>query len=285
MQLKQNPFSLYDFLGYFIPGAVLVVSVSAWSLYELGVCSLAILECTLESGHLEIVKMPTAPWAMSFVFVLASYVFGFAMSLVSSLIIEKYLILRKGYPSRYRFAPLSDNFLNRCNTPLDWICCIISAPVGIFDFVFGVLLGLEESYYKEYKTDEKEVVEAVISKIFVKLKFPKKIDLISTDFNWHKYIYHYIYEKGSMHASKIQNYVALYGFSRTTSMVFVLLFWISILAYVLDWTSYSLTAFVWHLVLFAMLAYSFFLGFAKFYRRYTDEIFMAAVALEGNDSL
>jgi hypothetical protein len=305
---KQNPFSLYDFLGYFIPGAVFVSSVFCWGLYEIHI-SASNDASTLATPSKELINfLKNSQWISSFILIIASYIFGFAMSLASGIIVEKYLLLRKGYPSRYRFKKcdgtkgpetpvqgggkflkIVDNikqkiagFLVDKIQLLGLIYCAIAAPIAILDFIFGRLIGLENTYYKVFKDNERQTVENAIRNIFSKIGLNGPADLSETDYNWHKYIYHYIYENNTSHATKIQNYVALYGFARTVSMVFVFIFWTSIFAFFTGYVSFSCTSFLVHLLLFSILSYIFFLGFTKFYRRYTDEILMAAVAMNAN---
>lgn len=276
MQLKQNPFSLYDFLGYFIPGAFFILSIVTWILYEIDLCSIFLSKCQISETEWKQFELAPSVLITSIVFAVCAYIIGFSISLLSSFIVERYLILRKGYPSKFRFKQTKDFFASRFNNSIDYLCVFLSLPIGIFDYLLGRKMGLDKSYYKTFKSAEYQLAQNTVEEILKRIGFDK-FDLKNCDFNWHKYIYHYLYEHGVNHSSKIQNYVALYGFSRTTSMVFVILFWVSAVAYWFNLTTYSLTAYIFHLSFFALLAYSFFLGFTKFYRRYTDEIFMAAI--------
>ena len=283
MELKQNPFSLYDFLGYFIPGAVFLISIGTWILLEENVCRLFLIFCPTQSETVSISPIKSLSWILPLGLVAISYVIGFALSITSSLIVEHYLILRKGYPSKYRFKP-TQCFFSKTDpfSMLDVLCIFLAFPIVIFDIILGKLLGLERHYYKTFHEKERIYVKPRIDTI-IKLMFNDNCVVIDDmGFNWHQYIYHYIYERGTNHAQKIQNYVALYGFSRTVSMVFVILSWLAPLALVFEWANYSIKACILHTLLFSILAYVFFFGFTKFFRRYTDEILMAAVAHVAN---
>jgi len=271
MNLNQNPFSFYDFLGYLVPGVVLLTSFSIWAI------------CEIQVPLQHISSYNTLAWIIPITFAITSYVLGFSLSIVSSLIIEHYLILRKNYPSKYRFKKEKCKSLFYKSKKLscrDFICIVLVLPIFLFDIILGKLLGLEKTYYKSFSKQEAAFVGPIILTILGKVGLVLKTDLADTEFNWHQYIYHYIYENETKHAPKIQNYVALYGFSRTCSMVFLLLAWVTPIAFLQEWVHFSLKECIWHVVLFSSLAYCFFFGFVKFYRRYTDEILMAAVALE-----
>lgn len=282
MQIKQNPFSLYDFLGYFIPGSMLLMSVSVWLLYENNLCSLLVTYCPSSTGGYQINTIESLSWLLPIGFIIVSYVLGFSLALASSLVVEHYLLLRKGYQSKYRFQPNPDTIFAKCSgwSIRDGLCIIFALPIVWVDMILGVIFGIDRSYYKAFHQEEVDAVKPVVQSILGKFNFDSDISLEQCKFNWHQYVYHYIYAQETPHAAKIQNYVALYGFSRTTSMVFVLLSWISPVAYYFEWAHYSATACLGHFLLFSSLSYVFFWGFAKFFRRYTDEILMAAVAFE-----
>lgn len=285
MPFKQNPFSLYDFLGYFIPGAVFVSSVCGWAILESSMYPGSVNHSISTTPKTLVTFLQDLHWFATFIFIVASYIFGFAMSLASGIFVEGYLILRKDYPSKYRFRDYSKRagkpqfFIGEFREKIDFAICVIVAPVMLFDYIFGRHFKLENSYYKKFKDGERDVAEATVRKIFHKIGLVGPKNLLLSNYNWHKYIYHYVYENSTNHATKIQNYVALYGFSRTVSMVFIVVFWTSIIAFFSGFANYSWTSFLFHLLLFSVLAYAFFLGFTKFYRRYTDEIFMAAIAM------
>src|SRR5690554_823907 len=85
----KSPFSLYDFLGYFIPGALS--------------CYLFVLVFDLESIkwlNLEFFS-DLRVFDQSVAFIILSYVLGHAINYFSSLTIERYSIWNIGYPSRY----------------------------------------------------------------------------------------------------------------------------------------------------------------------------------------
>ncbi|MDD3313678.1 hypothetical protein [Pseudodesulfovibrio sp.] len=277
--MEQNPFSLYDFLGYFAPGAI----------FSLGVL-LVFSKCGLNPVDLQD-ESSTYQWLIAIVFILFSYVFGFALSIISGELVEKYLIWRSGYPSKVRYAVPQKTFIEclfddgyRGHFYL-FFFLVFLFPVLILDLLFGKCLGLEKKYFKRYRyPDELSILKRHTYKV-LGLLTENPESLVNSNANFFKYLYHYTYENESAHSRKMQNYVALYGFSRTMTLIFSLFFLVNLGSVGLRLSGYTCISFhpFDHDVLFllssALLAYTFFVGFAKYYRRYTDEVLMATVAM------
>ena len=79
MNINQNPFSLYDFLGYFIPGALLLFMLSCIDWSQSGLAYLTIIENKIGGNNY-------------LSFVICSYIVGHLTSFLSSVTIEKYSI-------------------------------------------------------------------------------------------------------------------------------------------------------------------------------------------------
>lgn len=132
---------------------------------------------------------------------------------------------------------------------------------------------------------EKPVIEIIENKIkdyFVKNHRTKDTSEILTIEYFH-HIYHYCVENSPNHLSKIQNYVALYGLMRNTAYVCAIAAWGTLInsGYFLitaiaqrDTPSFSIVKFI---ILFTSIAIFsiFYLGFSKFYKRYSTEVIMA----------
>ena len=90
---KQNPFSLYDFLGYLVPGTVFLFG------------SVLLHSVATSNGW------PSMAWLHSFEmfshaslyvpFVFLSYLLGHVISFISAATIERFSIWTIGYPSRF----------------------------------------------------------------------------------------------------------------------------------------------------------------------------------------
>jgi hypothetical protein len=94
--MKQNPFSLYDFLGYLIPGSTLIylfiylfIIIENWTNNK--------VENNLESIFSYVSKYN---FQEIFFFIIISYAIGHLLSFISSVTIEKYGNWKYGYPSK-----------------------------------------------------------------------------------------------------------------------------------------------------------------------------------------
>lgn len=152
---------------------------------------------------------------------------------------------------------------------------ILLAPISILDWLLGAKAGLRELYAKP------------LDKLLVYVLRRRIENLIDnhaqvSDRNEHgkagqwdffRYVYHYAVEHANNHVPKMQNYVALYGFLRTLTLISLLLFWIVTWHLVMGKMSFSFNLVV--ITIFAVVSYLLFMGFVKFYRRFSLEALMA----------
>ena len=99
------------------------------------------------------------------------------------------------------------------------------------------------------------------------------------EIDYHRIIYHYVYEVKSAHQVKMDNYVALYDFMRSMTLIMNLTFLYAV--YYINTNSVELLWIgVWMLISTMLLSYLFFMAFMKFYRRFTLEVMMCLVTDE-----
>jgi hypothetical protein len=119
------------------------------------------------------------------------------------------------------------------------------------------------------------LIEAIESNKKMLLKY-LRIKEIEDKADYHRIIYHYVYERHEHHAVKLDNYVALYGFLRSIALISSAVSDVMLYRYF-----FGEYAFTWNsLVVFIVLVfvtYIFFLAFIKFYRRFTLESYMGLV--------
>lgn len=109
----------------------------------------------------------------------------------------------------------------------------------------------------------------------------KEINIQNTKANtydFHRIVMHYVYLNEPGCRMKADNYVALYGFLRSTSLILVLFTdWATFIGIrtmffnfsgQLSWASFIMILSLW------LVSCVSFLGFVKFYRRFTHENFM-----------
>lgn len=270
MDVKQNPFSLYDFLGYFTPGAIFLVSIYL----------------SLIHGHIDpdITQhnIPDTTGFLYFTLILLSYVVGHLLSFVSSITIEKYSIWSVGYPSKYLIGAKSPSYFD-VKEPKTLRCFVrglvflLILPVSLFDVLVGHLLKMRELYAKSLDPVLEEAVtsktETLLHTLFsdeIEKRFEKsRKDFNPMDSDFFRVVYHYALENAPSHRAKMQNYVSLYGFLRTITLICVIHFWFFFIH-----IANGKMAWGWAIP-FSFLCYLFFMAFVKFYRRFSLEALMA----------
>lgn len=260
---NQNPFSIYDFLGYLIPGSL--------TLYIL-------LFVNSSKTHIDVIDLTVNNYGIFeldriFLFVIVSYSIGHLINFISSITIERYANWKYNYPSKY-LMDFNGNFRFWSGSPKSksWkvFLMFVVLPITFWDFVLGEKCGFKTFYTK--KTDDYiiELVKKKGSILMQKIGAPSVKGLKNFDF--HRIFSHYAYEYSKNHQSKLNNYVALYGFLRSLSAITILSFWL------LLWHSYKSEMFITEtscalpiLTLISLISYIFFMAFMKFYRRYSLE--------------
>ncbi|PKF61130.1 hypothetical protein CW745_12570 [Psychromonas sp. psych-6C06] len=277
--MKQNPFSFYDFLGYMIPGAVLLYMLT----FVFGVDNLVTVL------HLEETKNSTANQLLSFIpAVIGCYLLGHALAIGSSAIIESFTNYSNGYPSEFLFAVKpkpylsSSSLVGNIGRALLWLLIF---PISFLKTLLKDRCKIK--IFNQAKSLPKPLREATFNKCVKILKDKIEVDTSNMhidkgiDGDYLRLLYHFIFENSERHSLKLQNYVALYGLTRNVSFVFILLFWIALYSWLFVESSNIDST---YLFVFSMLAYIFYLGFVKFYRRYSLEAVMASTVYNVKES-
>lgn len=285
--MEKNPFSLFDFLGYFIPGAFGLFLVYFLQ-NENG------LPFYFKRENIETLNTNISILYITF-FIILAYTLGHILSFLSTLTIENFTVWMFGYPSKnllniHRtekyFEPKldSNNNIKKSTTCWSYLLrlslLVFLAPISISSLIAGKYLDLNNSVYKKsLKEPYIEFIKKKIESIFKKHKRQYQIDFVKDDYN--KLLIHHSYNINQPHQPKLMNYVALYGFLRVISFNFNLLS-VFILLQILffskdklyinlkDEISVDLIVFL----ISSFMAYISYLGYLKFYRRYTQENLM-----------
>jgi len=274
--IKQNPFSVYDFLGYLIPGSLVIYSYLI----------IDYLKSTDSFNSSEFIEnFSNIKLEGVFFFIIISYTIGHLVSFASSVTIEKYANWRYSYPSKYLLDIEHKGYWKSSRNWKDvlWriVMIIVLFPCVLFDWIFGQLLGFKRFYKKSLDEFLQDMVVSKANRLIdqlgiEKLENPEKYDDGKGNyFDFHRIITHYAYENSKQHQAKMSNYVALYGFLRTLSLIFSLLvtyFFIRVVRFL----EFNLNN---CLILFVLtgISYLSFMAFMKFYRRYTLEGLMIVV--------
>lgn len=269
--MNQNPFSFYDFLGYMLPGAVLLYIVTFVFDVDTLVSILSLKDANSSNSSQLLSFVPA---------VICSYLLGHILAIGSSAVIEAFANYSNGYPSEFLFDVKSKPYLssNSCKGNLGrMVLWVIIFPIAIFKLVSKDWLKIK--MFDQAKSLPKPLREAVFKKCKTILEKDIGVDTSAMEINkgidgdYLRLLYHFIFENSERHASKLQNYVALYGLTRNVSFVFILIFWLAIYSHFFMAESKISLAYIW---VFSFLAYIFYIGFVKFYRRYSLEAVMAA---------
>ena len=265
--IKQNPFSLYDFLGYFVPGALLIYLYLLIDFIE---------NSTLEFGLSDFLSTASELKLEQFLFfVIISYALGHLINFISSITIEKYATWKYDYPSKYLLGFEKRNYWSKGIANL-WrvILPILILPTTIFDIVLGDLFKFKRFYTRKLDTFLIEVIKekgiVLVNKLFKNKSGNEDVKKIR-DYDFFRIFAHYTFEHSKNHQFKMINYVALYGFLRALTLITNIVFW---------FVSYSMITIekfdfnFWILLIIGLISYTFFMAFMKFYRRYTLEGFM-----------
>ena len=275
----KSPFSLYDFLGYFIPGALF---------FYLLVLFFKIEEIKwLDIDFFRDLRL----FDQSVAFIILSYVLGHVINYLSSLTIERYSIWSIGYPSRFilgekekyyfkRFKNIDENETKRNRWKqfrLSFLwrlgLLVIVFPMYVVDLILGNIFGLRRHYTNSVDPKLKSIIVSRMQK-FKEFHNYSTNESKGKENDYFRPIWHYYYEKFGAHAVKLDNYVALYGFTRSMSFIFCLFSWlVFIFKYYGTWNKENLIL----IVGLAILSYFFYLSFVKFYRRFTLEGFMCLI--------
>ncbi|MEP2772925.1 MAG: hypothetical protein ABJH05_12310 [Fulvivirga sp.] len=268
--VKQNPFSIYDFLGYLVPGSTFLYAI-------------VIIDYIKECKTFDLPEITTYLGGFGldniFLFVIISYAVGHLISFSSSLSVELYANWRYFYPSKYLLNIEHKGYWRSAKHWKDILWRIFIAiglmPIFLLDFILGHLLSFKNHFRKPLDRELNKLVRHKIKILLKRLgvegvgKHNEK-DEYYTDF--HRLVTHYAYETSKQHQSRMSNYVALYGFLRTLCLIFNLLTWYVFLRVIL-WFDFNGESIVL-IVSLSITSYIFFMAFMKFYRRYTLEGFM-----------
>ena len=274
----QNPFSLYDFLGYFIPGA-------------LGIYFLIFIYFHVDNGAFDkaLFKQVFSVFNTHtyLPFVLVSYISGHFLSYLSSITIEKYSVWQHLYPSKYMLDITSKGYFyakvalkrRSIGRVMNFLFIL---PVSFCDQIFGRFLNLRGLYLKSVDSVLQEILRNTVITISSKAK-PTTIDDYNTwlsEDNFFRLCYHYALEHSSTHATKMQNYVALFGFTRTKTLIFSIVSWTFLIHLIIAYFSNQSTISIYNILyLFCastFIAYTFYLAYNKFFRRFSLEAMLAA---------
>jgi hypothetical protein len=298
--MDKNPFSLYDFLGYLFPGLIsimlIVYAANTDVLKEVGVFFFASHFFEVFSGYIKL----NAPQSAVFIVVL-SYVTGHIVAYLSSITVEYFINHLVGYPSIYLLNEIEENDLTckqlcRIYFATQQSCELWAVQISrfiVFVLLFPVSVTLvffgRTTHMIQFITRplDSYIQNSIISKIG---RLTDNLDLkvpdITVQADYHRIIMHYVYLNIPNSQRKADNYVAIYGFLRALTFIACSFFvFLCVRESITIWNYVSndgVTLYFDRTVFFVFIFMFFlcnilFMGFVKFYRRFTLENFMALI--------
>lgn len=217
-------------------------------------------------------------------FVIVAYVLGHLFSYLSSITIEYFTNRVYYYPSKYLLEDTtgdkiwkrywkSDSEHKSFKFILLLVIFVILLPIDIFIFSSDLIRDFVTRKLDDYLASN---IKDKIKYLSEELKFEGK----QTDrYDAHRVVMHYVYLNLPNSNRKADNYVALYGFLRSTTLILTLFTdWLIIHGAVsvirnfnceINRPSVVLIISLW------LLSFISYMGFVKFYRRFTLENFMS----------
>lgn len=289
--MNKNPFSIYDFLGYLFPGLIFLVTV----FFVCHVKSVPLQEYfDLSKYHDLFKKGKEYDWWESTVFVIvASYVVGHIVAYMSSSTVEYFTNHLFDYPSHYLLhedtincrSVLSRYFSEHTLGSIVWriLVMLILLPVTLVMFIFGIKFSLIKFIVRPLDGYVRNSILRKLNKLSDTLSLQQPD--VNSKADYHRIVMHYVYLNIEACHRKVDNYVAMYGFLRAMALITCFLFdylLIDQLKYsylivrelgmkncVINWECISI------LVVILIVANLLYMGFVKFYRRFTLENYMA----------
>lgn len=303
--MNKNPFSIYDFMGYLFPGMICYFIIAYC--FRMG---LDMGEITSMDNLRNLVKGSQMEFNLekSVVVIVIAYILGHFVSYLSSVTIELFAQKVFGYPSEYLlkrgpgknwWGLLKAFFASEAhstNKYWAWIKTVLRVlmkvfvvlllfPITISTYTFAYIFDINGWIVRlldEYLKNTLKVKE---------FRLANRLGISHPDVNqecdYHRIVMHFVYLNIPNSQRKTDNYIALYGFLRSISFVFCVTF------FALGFYSLSTVDcgepfdkdLLIVLSLFFTLSYICFLGFVKFYRRFTLENYMAMLTAMPDDAM
>lgn len=292
--MDKNPFSLYDFMGYLFPGCLAII-IYAY-LYSAGFDIYKIADIKNAKAFLgacDLIK-----WESSLVIVVVGYTLGHILSYISSLVIEVIFTNRIfGYPSVYLLdskqksygeaffeyfvsdAPNYSKFWKYITIIIKMllkaIVLLVIFPVSLVVMSIGWISGLNSFIVRPMDEYLRITLKDKQFRLAERLKISHP-DVNDKTCDYHRIVMHYVYMNLPNSQAKTNNYLALYGFLR--SLTFIMCCTFDVVAVMalrtIDIGSPLCTELLYLVGFFFVLSYLLYLGFVKFYRRFTLENLM-----------
>lgn len=224
--------------------------------------------------------------------VVVYYVVGHVLSYLSSITVERFSLWMFGYPSEFLMGQKTRcSYITRvvthcgsrncksskyCDTNVNSILLrliiwLILSPIAIPYALLSKFFSLKKFIVKPLDRHTRKCVGVGIGQLESRLGH----NLTNDDVDYSRLIYHYYARKCPQFLSRTDNYVALYGFLRSSCLAFNIL---TIIVPMLWVSELDIISFLLLVASMSFISFVLFLAFMKFYRRYSLEIFMILIS-------
>jgi len=287
MEPKAPQFSAYDFLGYLMPGLVLIALIDCTWLYHAKSIALSWDYLTERYSALK--------WQDTIPLVLFGYFLGHTVSFLSSMIVEEHarlmhgspasFIVRKAKPSYFDCGKwtLKRGFGNAVIVVIRFCMAMFMFPLTWIEILFSRIVPVSRRYTFPITRLLKRCLIAAEDRFLHEMGVTtpagnppgRSKDELHWGLGFERLALHYALETAPAHLFTLRNYVVLYGFLR--SMTFILLVVAWIIAGHLFWLGQFKHAFM-VLGIGGIVVAPSYGGFLKFWTRYHKEALMAFLA-------
>lgn len=280
-KLDKLPFTTYDIIGYLTPG---IFSIWLTSYLFPNINSTE----RITSFFHEADAIPEQV-IVSLSCLAIFYTIGHIISLVSSLLIERFLLFYFGYPSKFFVLEnkinnatvrniVKHNIQKNWRTPNFFFTTIMLFPIFPY-LIICYIIGAHGYYVKRLDRSAADILISRFKKITRK-NIQRNIE--ENDANWFRVVEYTVYRENPLSTSKMYNYVVMYGFLRSICLILITVTWYCLIkaifmivtVYPADWNLASL----YECLIFSLITFFVFVGFAKFFRRYSEEAIWAFIA-------
>lgn len=283
--ITKNPFSFYDFLGYLFPGlTTLMLTAFVVYLYKINGLNISFdnfIQIKEFADTLEDV-LGLNWWESTVLVVVLAYIAGHIVAYLSSVTIEYFANSTMGYPSYYLLHEGKSRSIFRAffQGKKGWTAWKKVYRILLFIILLPIIIFTIPKTLRNFIS--RPLDEYVINSIQAKLMdLSKTLNLNIPDVNskadYHRIVMHYVYLNIPQSQRKADNYVAIYGFLRAMALIACSFFDYLLVTQVLtinlfmpiNWDAVKI------LLIVFVLTNILFMGFVKFYRRFTLENYMA----------
>ena len=276
MTPKTPNFTAYDFLGYTVPGLAAIALLDASIFYHSKGTHFTFDLAVSRYLHLNLASLVPV--------LLISYLIGHILGFVSSVLIEKHATWMHGVPTNYLLGhgkhsgyfdtagevPIASKFLRILSAAM-------IAPVSVIDGFLTKVIPLSKNYIRPLDPILVEASasahSAILKKLDVNLEKYSEEQLDS--FDVHKLTIHCSLEAAPAHVSSLRNYVVLYGFLRSVTLLMIISFWVIMIHLHGHFHWWQITM---SLGLMAIICFVCYAAYLKFRVRYHTEGIMALIA-------